>query len=104
VRLAALFERLHKQLILTRPASLLPEYPRLSSHRHATAQLKPAGWVLLQLVCTPASTAPLALAEFRATHAVGLRVLQPAGCTSCRGKVDLLISRGSATTGYRATP
>jgi len=102
-----LFERLHKQLILT-PAGqiLLPEisagFRRIAD---ATAQLRPSGAVLLQLGLHGSfDLRRLALAEFRATHAeIGLRVLQPAGLHELiEGKVDLLIGRGLGHhPGYR---
>jgi LysR family glycine cleavage system transcriptional activator len=102
-----LFERLHKQLILT-PAgqTFLPEvsggFRRIAD---ATAQLKPVGAVLLQLGLHPNfDLRRLLLAEFRAAHAeIGLRVLQPAGLHELiEGKVDLLIDRGLGHhPGYR---
>jgi len=102
-----LFERLHKQLILTAAGQVyLPEISRgFRRIANATAQLKPAGGVLLQLgLHASFNLRRLALAEFRATHAgVGLRVLQPAGLHELvEGKVDLLISRGLGHhPGYR---
>jgi LysR family transcriptional regulator, glycine cleavage system transcriptional activator len=103
-----LFERLHKQLILT-PAGLifLPEisegFRRIAD---ATVQLKPTGTAALLQLGLHASfdLRRLALAEFRATHAgIGLRVLQPAGLHELiKGKVDLLIGRGLGHhPGYR---
>ena len=102
-----LFERLHKQLILT-PAGQI-YLPRISDGfrriADATMQLKPAGTVLLQLgLHAGFDLRRLALAEFRATHAeIGLRVLQPAGLHELvEGKVDLLIDRGLGHhPGYR---
>jgi LysR family transcriptional regulator, glycine cleavage system transcriptional activator len=102
-----LFERLHKQLILT-PAGQI-YLPRISDGfrriADATMQLKPAGTVLLQLgLHAGFDLRRLALAEFRATHAeTGLRVLQPAGLHELiEGKVDLLIDRGLGHhPGYR---
>src|SRR5882762_8837443 len=75
-----LFERLHKQLVLTAAGQVyLPEISRgFRRIANATAQLKPAGGgVLLQLgLHASFDLRRLALAEFRATHAgVGLRVL-----------------------------
>jgi LysR family transcriptional regulator, glycine cleavage system transcriptional activator len=102
-----LFERLHKQLILTEAGQVyLPEISRgFRRIANATAQLKPAGGVLLQLgLHASFDLRRLSLAEFRATHAgVGLRVLQPAGLHELvEGKVDLLISRGLGHhPGYR---
>ena len=103
-----LFERLHKQLVLT-PAGLifLPEisegFRRIAD---ATVQLKPTGTAALLQLGLHASfdLRRLALAEFRATHAgIGLRVLQPAGLHELvEGKVDLLIGRGLGHhPGYR---
>jgi LysR family glycine cleavage system transcriptional activator len=103
-----LFERLHKQLIPT-PAGLifLPEisegFRRIAD---ATVQLKPTGTAALLQLGLHASfdLRRLALAEFRAAHAViGLRVLQPAGLHELvEGKVDLLIGRGLGHhPGYR---
>jgi len=72
-----LFERLHKQLILTSAGQIfLPEisagFRRIAD---ATAQLRPSGAVLLQLGLHGSfDLRRLALAEFRATHAeIGLR-------------------------------
>ena len=102
-----LFERLHKQLILTAAGQVyLPEISRgFRRIANATEQLKPAGGVLLQLgLHASFDLRRLALAEFRATHAgVGLRVLQPAGLHELvEGKVDLLISRSLGHhPGYR---
>ena len=102
-----LFERLHKQLILTAAGqAYLPEisdgFRRIAD---ATAQLKPVGAVLLQLgVHGSFDLRRLALEEFRATHAeIGLRVLQPAGLHELvEGKVDVLIARGLGHhPGYR---
>jgi LysR family glycine cleavage system transcriptional activator len=102
-----LFERLHKQLILT-PAGqdYLPEisggFRRIAD---ATAQLKPVGAVLLQLgLHASFDLRRLGLAEFRAAHPeIGLRVLQPAGLHELvEGKVDVLIDRGLGHhPGYR---
>lgn len=103
----ALFERLHKQLILTPAGQMfLPEISAgLRRIADATAQLKPVGGVLLQLGLHGSfDLRRLALAEFRAAHAgIGLRVLQPAGLHELvEGKVDLLIDRGLGHhPGYR---
>jgi LysR family transcriptional regulator, glycine cleavage system transcriptional activator len=102
-----LFERLHKQLVLT--AAGQAYLPGISSgFRHiaeATSQLKPAGAVLLQLgVHGSFDLRRLELAEFRRVHTeIGLRVLQPAGLHELvDGKVDLLIARGPGHhPGYR---
>jgi LysR family glycine cleavage system transcriptional activator len=102
-----LFERLHKQLILTAAGqAYLPGisdgFRRIAD---ATSQLKPAGAVLLQLgVHGSFDLRRLELAEFRSAHAeIGLRVLQPAGLHELvEGKVDLLIGRGLGHhPGYR---
>ena len=102
-----LFERLHKQLILTAAGqAYLPEISdgfRLIAD--ATARLKPVGAAQLQLgVHGSFDLRRLELAEFRATHVeIGLRVLQPAGLHELtEGKVDLLIARGLGHhPGYR---
>jgi LysR family transcriptional regulator, glycine cleavage system transcriptional activator len=102
-----LFERLHKQLILTAAGqAYLPGisdgFRRIAD---ATSQLKPAGAVLLELgVHGTFDLRRLELAEFRRAHAeIGLRVLQPAGLHELvEGKVDLLIVRGVGHhPGYR---
>ncbi|MET4384866.1 LysR family glycine cleavage system transcriptional activator [Bradyrhizobium sp. F1.4.3] len=102
-----LFERLHKQLILTAAGqAYLPGisdgFRRIAD---ATSQLKPAGAVLLQLgIHASFDLRRLELAEFRSAHAdIGLRVLQPAGLHELvEGKVDLLIARGLGHhPGYR---
>ena len=102
-----LFERLHKQLVLTAAGqAYLPEisdgFRRIAD---ATAQLKPVGAVLLQLgVHGSFDLRRLELEEFRASHAeIGLRVLQPAGLHELiEGKVDVLIARGLGNhPGYR---
>lgn len=102
-----LFERLHKQLILTAAGqAYLPVvsdgFRRIAE---ATSQLKPAGAVLLQLgIHGSFDLRRLDLAEFRSSHAeIGLRVLQPAGLHELvEGKVDLLIARGLGQhPGYR---
>ncbi|CAN7146505.1 LysR family transcriptional regulator [Bradyrhizobium sp. LjRoot220] len=102
-----LFERLHKQLILTTAGqAYLPEISDgFRVIADATARLKPAGAVLLQLgVHGSLDLRRLELAEFRAAHAeIGLRVLQPAGLHELvEGKVDLLIARSLGHhPGYR---
>ena len=102
-----LFERLHKQLILTAAGqAYLPEisdgFRRIAD---ATVQLKPVGAVLLQLgVHGSFDLRRLDLERFRATHEeIGLRVLQPAGLHELiEGKVDALIARGLGNhPGYR---
>ena len=105
-----LFERLHKQLILTAAGqAYLPGisdgFRRIAD---ATSQLKPAGAVPLQLGLHGSfDLRRLELAEFRSAHAeIGLRVLQPAGLHELvEGKVDLLINRGLGHhPGYRCDP
>lgn len=102
-----LFERLHKQLILT--AAGQAYLPGISDGfrriAEATSQLKPAGAVLLQLgVHGGFDLRRLELAAFRGAHAdIGLRVLHPAGLHELvEGKVDLLLARGVGHhPGYR---
>jgi hypothetical protein len=102
-----LFERLHKQLILTAAGqAYLPGvsdgFRRIAD---ATSQLKPAGAALLQLgVHASFDLRRLDLAAFRSQHVeIGLRVLQPAGLHELvEGKVDVLIARGLGHhPGYR---
>ncbi|QHO79005.1 LysR family transcriptional regulator [Bradyrhizobium sp. CCBAU 051011] len=102
-----LFERLHKQLVLTEAGQAY--LPRISDGfrriADATVRLKPTGAALLQLgVHGNFDLRRLALAEFRAAHEeIGLRVLQPAGLAELiEGKVDVLIARGVGHhPGYR---
>ncbi len=102
-----LFERLHKQLILTAAGqAYLPGISEGFRHiAEATSQLKPAGAVQLHLgVHGAVELRRLGLAKFRSAHPdIGLRVLQPAGLHELvEGKVDLLIGRGvSHHPGYR---
>ena len=102
-----LFERLHKQLILTAAGqAYLPGISRGFRHiAEATSQLKPSGTVLLQLgVHASFDLRRLDLTAFRSAHAeIGLRVLQPAGLHELvEGKVDLLIARSLGHhPGYR---
>ena len=102
-----LFERLHKQLILTAAGqAYLPGISEGFRHiAEATSQLKPAGALQLHLgVHGTVELRRLGLAEFRSAHPdIGLRVLQPAGLHELvEGKVDLLIGRGlSHHPGYR---
>ena len=102
-----LFERLHKQLVLTEAGqAYLPEissgFGRIAG---ATARLKPVGAVLLQLgVHGSFDLRRLELDRFRADHAeIALRVLQPAGLHELvEGKIDVLIARGLGHhPGYR---
>ena len=102
-----LFERLHKQLVLTVAGqTYLPGVSEGFRHiAEATSQLKPAGAVLLQLgIHGGFDLRRLDLAAFRITHAeIGLRVLHPAGLHELvEGKVDLLLARGLGHhPGYR---
>lgn len=102
-----LFDRLHKQLVLTEAGqAYLPEisegFDRIAS---ATARLKPVGVLMLQLGVHGAfDLRRLELERFRAAHAeIGLRVLQPAGLHELvEGKIDVLVARGvSHHPGYR---
>lgn len=95
-----LFERLHKQLILT-PAgqaylpALRDGFRRIAD---ATERLKPAGATATVTLGMHGrcDVARLALDGFRARHpAIGLRVVHPAGLHELdEGKIDLLIERG----------
>ena len=102
-----LFERLHKQLILTVAGrAYLPGVSEGFRHiAEATSQLRPAGVVLLQLgVHGSFDLRRLDLAAFRSRYAeIGLRVLHPAGLHELvEGKVDVLIARGLGHhPGYR---
>jgi DNA-binding transcriptional LysR family regulator len=102
-----LFERLHKQLILTAAGqAYLPEISDgFRVIADATLRLKPVGTMLLQLgVHGSFDLRWLELSEFRSSHAeIGLRVLQPAGLHELvEGKVDALIARGLGHhPGYR---
>jgi LysR family glycine cleavage system transcriptional activator len=103
-----LFERLHRQLILT--AAGQDYLPRVQGGfrriAEATAQLRPAGTqVLLTLgLHARCDLHRLGVVQFRARHSdIGLRVIQPAGLHELsEGKVDLLIDRGLGHhPGYR---
>lgn len=102
-----LFDRLHKQLILTEAGqAYLPGISEGFRHiAEATSELKPAGAVLLHLgVHGSIDLRRLELAGFRSAHPdIGLRVLHPAGLHELvEGKVDVLIGRGlSHHPGYR---
>ena len=103
-----LFERLHKQLVLTEAGqAYLPEISggfrriaecdrKIEAGRRGAA----AAWA-----CMAASTCAVwSWRSFAARHAeIGLRVLQPAGLHELiEGKVDLLIARGLGHhPGYR---
>ncbi|WP_257166163.1 LysR family transcriptional regulator [Bradyrhizobium sp. SRS-191] len=94
-----LFDRLHKQLVLTAEGQtylvgLSDGFRRIAD---ATLQLKPRCAVMLQLgVHDHFDLRRLDLEHFRATHPdIGLRILQPAGLHELvEGKVDALIGRG----------
>ncbi|TPQ38477.1 LysR family transcriptional regulator [Bradyrhizobium guangdongense] len=102
-----LFDRLHKQLILTAAGqAYLPGVSEGFRHiAEATSQLKPAGSMLLQLgVHAGLDLRRLDFASFRNKYAeIGLRVLHPAGLHELvEGKVDALIARGVGHhPGYR---
>ena len=95
-----LFERLHKQLVLTEAAqAFLPEvcsgFRRLAD---ATSRLRPTGILTLLTLGVHGrfELRRLGLDSFRAANReIGLRVLQPAGLHELtEGKVDLLIDHG----------
>nr|WP_041757388.1 LysR family transcriptional regulator [Bradyrhizobium sp. ORS 278] len=103
-----LFERLHKQLVLTEEGQdyligISEGFRRIAD---ATLHLRPRCAVLLQLgVHDKFDLRCLDLETFRRTHAeIGLRVLQPAGLHELiEGKIDVLISRGLGHhPGYRS--
>ena len=95
-----LFERLHKQLVLTPAGQAFVPEVRAGFRRiaDATAQLKPPGTLALLTLGLHArfDLRSLAVDEFRARHPdIGLRVVQPAGLHELsEGKVDVLIDRG----------
>ena len=103
-----LFERLHKQLVLT-PAgqeymtSVQKSFSRIAQ---ATEQLKPQGVAIVLSVGVYArfELRRLGPDRFRSAHPrIGLRVIEPAGLHElAEGKVDVLIARGLAHhQGYR---
>lgn len=102
-----LFDRLHKQLVLTAEGqTYLPQISTGFRHiAEATLQLKPTGAVLLQVGLHGGfDMRRLELTKFRVSHAeIGLRVQQPAGLHELvEGKVDLVIARGLGRhPGYR---
>jgi DNA-binding transcriptional LysR family regulator len=106
-----LFERLHKQLILTEAGqAFLPEvsggFRRLAE---ATARMRPAGILTLLTLGVHGrfELGRLALDGFRAANrGIGLRVLQPAGLHELvEGKIDLLIDRSLGHhPNYRCDP
>jgi LysR family glycine cleavage system transcriptional activator len=103
-----LFERLHKQLILTPSGQeyVLAVRKGFCLIGDATERLKPQGVtiVLSVGVYTRFDLARLRPDRFRADHpAIRLRIMEPAGLHELReGKVDLLIDRcGGHYPGYR---
>jgi DNA-binding transcriptional LysR family regulator len=103
-----LFERLHKQLVLTPAGQEYAAGVRKGFHRiaEATAQLRPAGASALVTLGVHArgDLGRLGLERFRAAHAsIGLRAIQPAGLNELtEGKIDALIERSLGHhPGYR---
>jgi DNA-binding transcriptional LysR family regulator len=94
-----LFERLHKQLILTPAGQAFVPEVRAAFRRiaDATARLKPAGALVLLTLGLHArfELRRLAFDRFRAGHPeIGVRVVQPAGLHELdEGKIDVLIDR-----------
>ena len=103
-----LFERLHKQLILT-PAGqeyLVAVRKGFCLIGGATERLKPQGVTIVLSVGVYArfDLARLRPIRFRAAHpTIGLRIMEPAGLHElAEGKVDLLVDRsGGRYPGYR---
>jgi len=103
-----LFERLHKQLILT-PAGqeyLVAVRKGFCLIGGATERLKPQGVTIVLSVGVYArfDLARLRPNRFRAAHpTIGLRIMEPAGLHElAEGKVDLLVDRsGGRYPGYR---
>ena len=103
-----LFERLHKQLILT-PAGqeyLAAVQKGFCSIGNATERLKPQGVAIVLSVGVYArfDLARFRPNRFRAAHpTIGLRIIEPAGLLQLvEGKVDVLIDRSSSDrSGYR---
>jgi len=103
-----LFERLHKQLILTPAgqeyvAAVQKGFYRIAD---ATERLKPQGVAAVLSVGVYArfDLRRLNPDRFRATHpTIGLRIMEPAGLPELiEGKVDVLINRcASHDSGYR---
>lgn len=95
-----LFERLHRQLILTPEGQRYLPGLRAAFRQiaEATQQLEPAGMAKLVILGVHGryDLARLGAERFRAAHpAVGLRLVQPAGLRELdEGKIDLLIDRG----------
>jgi len=103
-----LFERLHRQLVLTAAAQdyLVGVRQAFRAIADATLRLRPAGAVaIVTLGVHPRFDLGRAgLDRFRAAHpAIGLRVLQPAGLQELvEGKIDALVWRSLGhQPGYR---
>ena len=103
-----LFERLHKQLILTPVGQEYVEAVQKGFHRiaDATKRLKPQGvaTVLSLGVYARFDLRRLGPDRFRAAHpTIGLRIMEPAGLHELvEGKVDVLIDRSAGCyPGYR---
>jgi LysR family transcriptional regulator, glycine cleavage system transcriptional activator len=104
----ALFERLHKQLVLTPAgqeyvAAVQKGFYRIAD---ATERLKPQGVAAVLSVGVHArfDLARLRPDRFRAAHpTIGLRIMEPAGLAELvEGKVNVLIDRGPGHhSGYR---
>src|SRR4029077_4814681 len=102
------FERLHKQLVLTRAGQEYVTAVQKGFYRiaDATERLKPQGVaaVLSLGVYARFDLARLRPDRFRAAHpTIGLRIMEPAGLHELvEGKVDVLIARHlSDHPGYR---
>ena len=103
-----LFERLHKQLILTPAGQEYVTAVQKGFYRiaDATERLKPQGVTIVLSVGVYArfDLARLRPNRFRAAHpTIGLRIMEPAGLHElAEGKVDLLVDRsGGRYPGYR---
>jgi DNA-binding transcriptional LysR family regulator len=103
-----LFERLHKQLMLTPAGQEYVASVQKAFHRiaDATERLKPPGVaaVLSLGVYARFDLTNLCPDRFRATHpTIGLRIMEPAGLPELvEGKVDVLIDRSLGhQPGYR---
>jgi LysR family glycine cleavage system transcriptional activator len=106
-----LFERLHKQLVLTSAGREYATAVQKGFYRiaDATERLKPPGVATVVTVGVYArfDLARLGTDRFRAAHpTIGLRVVQPAGLPELiEGKVGALIDRSpSHQSGYRCEP
>jgi LysR family glycine cleavage system transcriptional activator len=103
-----LFERLHKQLVLTPAAQdyLVAVRHAFRAIADATARLKPDGAATVVTIGVHPrfDLGRAGLERFRAAHrAIGLRILQPAGLHELvEGKIDALILRNVGhQPGYR---